>query len=139
MRNRLMVTLAAAAAGVALSAGSAQASPPEHDQDPPIRTEWMPCGMEDDVVRNCVWDAKHRGNGKGNSFVAGRSARIWVLPHHIAHYLVVGNNSMGSYNACVTPVSADPTSCIWEESVWLGREGNDWQIPASVGRYLLSR
>ena len=130
----MIAGLAALALGLTLATG------PAHDQDPPIRTEWMPCAMEDaEPEFNCVWDAKHEGNGIGNSFFAGREGRIWVLPHHIAHYLIVGNNSMGSYNACVTPVGPDPTNCIWEESVWLGREGNDWQIPASVGRYLLSR
>jgi len=105
------------------------------DQNPPIRTEWMPCGQEDDL--NCVWDARERGNGEGHSFFVAKSGRQWPLPHHIAHTLVWGE-PLRDYVACEWPVDADPTSCIWEESVWLNRYGNDWQIPSSVGRYLLS-
>lgn len=28
-----------------------------------------PCRTEDQVRPNCYWDAKHRGNGRGTSFV----------------------------------------------------------------------
>jgi hypothetical protein len=52
------------------------------------RTEYMPCDQEDSV--NCVWDAKHMGNGTGKSFFVGENGRVWYLPHHIAHYLIYG-------------------------------------------------
>ncbi len=52
------------------------------------RTEYMPCGTEDSV--NCVWDARHAGNGQGRSFFVGRDGNVTYLPHHIAHYLVFG-------------------------------------------------
>lgn len=42
----------------------------------------------------CVWDARHMGNGFGDSFVAYRSAgadpRIWYVSHRRAHRLMVG-------------------------------------------------
>ena len=50
------------------------------------RTEYMPCEQEDQT--NCVWDARHEGNGMGQSFFTGRDGRVWDLPHHIAHYLI---------------------------------------------------
>lgn len=54
--------------------------------DNPPRTEYMPCQTEDQ--HNCVWDARHEGNGMGQSFFSGKSGRVWLLPHHIAHYLL---------------------------------------------------
>jgi len=50
------------------------------------RTEYMPCGYEDSV--NCVWDAKHMGNGTGMSYFAGKDGKVYRLPHHIAHALL---------------------------------------------------
>lgn len=59
----------------------------------PPRTEYMPCSNADEAgdeqgPRNCVHDARHSGNGMGNSFFVGNGGRIWPLPHHIAHYLL---------------------------------------------------
>lgn len=122
---------------VVLHVAPADAATP-HDQNPPVRTEWLPCGQEDSP-RTCVWDALHRGNSEGMSFYIGRDGRAWPLPHHIAHYLIHGDSHRSPYVACETPVEADPTSCIWEETVWLGRYGDDTVIPHSVARYLLSR
>lgn len=130
--------LAALAGGLALSIGLAAPANAATDQDPPIRTEWMPCQFDEGAVRNCVWDAQHEGNGLGNSFFASQKGRIWVIPHHIAHYLINGNNARGEYFACPYDGSIT-TDCIWEERVWLGRSGNDTPIPANIGRYLLSR
>ena len=48
--------------------------------------EYVPCGQEDDL--DCVWDARHRGNGMGRSFYVGVYGQQWDLPHHIAHYLL---------------------------------------------------
>ena len=50
------------------------------------RTEYMPCAQEDQA--NCVWDARHQGNGEGQSFFTGRDGVTHYLPHHIAHYLL---------------------------------------------------
>lgn len=134
MRRGLAAVVLAA---VALVAAPAQAGT---DQNPPIRTEWMPCSNDEPpATGSCVWDAQHQGNGQGQSLYIGREGKVWPLPHHIAHYLINGNNARGEYFACETPVSSDPTSCIWEETVWLGRSGNDTVIPHSVARYLLSR
>lgn len=42
----------------------------------------------------CVWDARHMGNGYGDSFVAFRQEsgdpRIWYVSHRRAHRLMVG-------------------------------------------------
>lgn len=128
--------LTAFAGAIVLSIGLAgTANAASTDQNPPIRTEWMPCGAED--ARSCVWDADHRGNGLGASTYTSYKGRVWKIPHHIAHALLYGDSHRSPYRACETPVSSDPVSCIWEERVWLGREGNDTLIPASIGRYLL--
>ena len=50
------------------------------------RTEYMPCAYEDS--NNCVWDAKHMGNGTGQSYFAGVDGKVYPLPHHIAHHLL---------------------------------------------------
>ena len=118
---------------IALSVGIA--APAHSAGTDPIRTEWKPCSFEDG--RNCVWDARHSGNGEGQSFFFSRRGRVWPLPHHIAHTLITGQ-PLRDYRACPTPVSSDPVLCIWEERVWLNRSGDDWPIPVSVGRYLLS-
>lgn len=52
------------------------------------RTEWLPCGAED--ARSCVWDARHQGNGLGQSTYTANDGRVFPIPHHIAHYLVNG-------------------------------------------------
>jgi hypothetical protein len=46
------------------------------------------CANEDS--KDCVWDARHRGNGMGQSFYTGtgRSPNLWYLPHHVAHFLL---------------------------------------------------
>lgn len=42
-----------------------------------------PCKFEDS--HSCVWDAKHRGNGKGRSFIANGEGDIKYVSHRIAH------------------------------------------------------
>lgn len=53
---------------------------------------WKPCPTEDATTR-CVWDARHMGNGKGDSFVVtrrdGHAVRT-VVSHSKAHYLLTG-------------------------------------------------
>lgn len=43
------------------------------------------CPTEDST--NCVWDAKHRGNGKGRSYIAFADGTILPIRHHWAHKL----------------------------------------------------
>lgn len=42
------------------------------------------CKYEDS--RNCVWDAKHRGNGQGRSFI-NRNGKVTFISHRAAHAL----------------------------------------------------
>lgn len=47
---------------------------------------WKPCKYEDS--KNCVWDAKHRGNGKGRSFICSKKGKITFISHKRAHRLL---------------------------------------------------
>lgn len=38
-----------------------------------------------DGPRHCIHDARHSGNGLGNSFYVNRRGGVWLLPHRIAH------------------------------------------------------
>jgi len=64
------------------------AIPTAHASAP--RTEFMPCGYEDSV--NCVWDAKHMGNGEGKSFFTKENGKSVRIPHSIAHFLIYGDS-----------------------------------------------
>jgi hypothetical protein len=46
-----------------------------------------PCRFEDGPGP-CVWDAKHRGNGRGDSFIVRRDGRIVYISHRRAHRIV---------------------------------------------------
>ena len=46
---------------------------------------YIPCEYEDS--NNCVWDAKHMGNGEGRSFIATSKGKVIFLPHRAAHAL----------------------------------------------------
>ena len=60
---------------------------------PAPRVEFMPCpNDEGDGNSNCVWDAKHLGNGEGHSFFVNRQGVTTRIPHHIAHYLIFGGS-----------------------------------------------
>lgn len=48
--------------------------------------EYFPCATEDS--KDCVWDARHEGNGMGQPFYSGVKGHVWELPHHIAHFLL---------------------------------------------------
>lgn len=48
----------------------------------------QPCEFEDS--RDCVWDAKHMGNGKGDSFKVGPRGHVTDLTHRRAHRLLYG-------------------------------------------------
>jgi hypothetical protein len=61
---------------------------PVRDHAPVIRTEWMPCGAEDD--NGCVWAARTRGNHLGRSWFANQRGRVFVIPHVMAETLIYG-------------------------------------------------
>ena len=48
--------------------------------------DWAPCKYEDSI--NCVWDAKHMGNGEGRSFKVSKAGNITYLTHRRAHHLL---------------------------------------------------
>lgn len=48
---------------------------------------WQPCPNDSDSV-NCVWDARHMGNGTGHSYLATRKGRIVYISHRRAHHLL---------------------------------------------------
>ena len=50
--------------------------------------EYAPCAYEDS--NNCVWDARHMGNGTGRSYVAKPDGRVIYVSHARAHYLLTG-------------------------------------------------
>lgn len=52
------------------------------------RTEYMPCATDTNDQTNCIWDAKHEGNGMGHSFFVRKDGTILYLDHHIAHALL---------------------------------------------------
>jgi hypothetical protein len=80
------VVVVPAVGAIVVTAPNAHAAP--LDRPPVIRTEWMPCGTEDD--NGCVWTARLRGNGFGSSFYANKHGRVFVLPHVMAETLVHG-------------------------------------------------
>lgn len=49
---------------------------------------YVSCPTEDS--KDCVWDARHRGNGMGQPLYigSGDDPHEWTLPHHIAHELL---------------------------------------------------
>lgn len=46
---------------------------------------WVPCEYEDSI--GCVWDARHMGNGVGDSFFANRSG-VHYISHARAHSML---------------------------------------------------
>lgn len=49
--------------------------------------EWVPCEYEDSV--DCVWDARHMGNGFGQSFKVGPKGHVTYISHRRAHHLLM--------------------------------------------------
>lgn len=75
--------LLAAGALAAILAGGAQATGyADH-----TRLAWKPCASED-APGPCVWDARHRGNGVGQSFLVTRTGEVRYVSHTRAHRLV---------------------------------------------------
>lgn len=60
------------------------------DADSAPHLEYRACSTDEgpDGDLDCVWDARHQGNGLGNSLYVGPGGKVTILPHHIAHYLL---------------------------------------------------
>lgn len=52
------------------------------------RVPHRPCKYEDSI--NCVWDARHMGNGIGHSFWTGKHGKVHYISHRRAHHLIFG-------------------------------------------------
>ena len=51
-----------------------------------LQKDWDPCKQEDS--RNCVWDARHMGNGEGRSFLVRKGGKRVFITHRRAHHLI---------------------------------------------------
>lgn len=81
MSKSLYVTAALAGAAVVTSLTA-----------PPVAVPALvpPCPTEDGDgnLPRCAYDATHRGNGEGTSFVTDRSGNTTPVPHWVAHRLL---------------------------------------------------
>lgn len=75
MRRIIEIIAAIAIVSASLSATPAHAA-----------KQWKPCKYEDSL--NCVWDARHMGNGHGRSLVAYKSGKIVYISHARAHRML---------------------------------------------------
>lgn len=57
-----------------------------------IRGPHVPCLTDEgpDAQQGCVWDAVHRGNGVGHSFLITPAGRVVRISHARAHALTFG-------------------------------------------------
>ena len=94
MKNKAITWMTGVAFGACLATGSmvvASAQTPvqaEYEAATPVVfvTKHMDrCKTEDSV--NCVWDAKHMGNGKGHSFKVDKNGKRVFISHKKAHQL----------------------------------------------------
>lgn len=56
----------------------------------PFSVTVVPCKTDeagDPRKRPCVWDARHQGNGRGQSFIVWRNGSVKEISHTRAHYL----------------------------------------------------
>lgn len=53
----------------------------------PTADRTPPCQYEDGPGR-CVWDARHMGNGEGDSFVMHKDGSVNYVTHRRAHRLM---------------------------------------------------
>lgn len=68
--------------------GIAHAVPADASKGHPGLPKRDACVYEDSV--DCVWDARHMGNGEGKSFRVGPKGTVTYIPHGRAHRLVFG-------------------------------------------------
>lgn len=109
--------------GMVLTAGEADAH-----RDVPRKAR--ACKYEDAPKGNCVWDARHRGNGIGRSFYVDKRGKQTFITHRKAHRMVKAwRNSARyevhrnwQYGAIVTPYVPE-----WEQNDPQPFTGDDWQ------------
>lgn len=98
MRHYAISTLLALALGFGLAAGAvnlAVSVVPAHAARPdPVFPRGLPHAVTEDAcdaeVRRCVWDARHRGNGRGKSYILTRHRGDFLVKyvtHKRAHRL----------------------------------------------------
>ena len=115
---------------------------PTYGATAPTHKSWTnPCQHEDGPGP-CVWDARERGNGKGNSYLINSSGLVREVPHRVARVLITKQT-----RPWVTPCLNEdgPGPCIWNargmgnghgESYILRRDGRQQPIPHRVARVL---
>lgn len=77
MAARLIALLAAALVASVLTAS-------------PAAAYWKACKNDEPVGGPCVWDAKHMGNGTGQSFKVRSNGTVVNLTHRQAHGHIYG-------------------------------------------------
>ena len=83
--------LATAAIVTMFAGGMAVATADRADAAKPDPHRMAACAAEDGgPVLPCVWDARHRGNGAGRSFVVRRDESVRYVTHRRAHKLTHG-------------------------------------------------
>jgi hypothetical protein len=80
---------------IALMAGMIFGSSAPADAAPPAGLH-RPCQYEDS--NNCVWDARHMGNGAGRSFGVDGAGHIHYITHHRAHMMIFCHMGMADPN-----------------------------------------
>jgi hypothetical protein len=94
MRNALLnmtTALMIGAGGLAAGSLAVQVAMPAPAQAASVVPDSVrvPCQQEDS--NGCVWDARHMGNGYGDSFRVTRAGRVIYISHHRAHALLRGD------------------------------------------------
>lgn len=87
-------------------------------------TRWVQvdaCANDEWVGTPCVWDARHQGNGKGDSLRYFKGGKVKVITHHRAHRLQEGFE---------VPIW-DP--CRWNGVRWNAPCVHDSRHPVSTG------
>lgn len=141
--KRTIITIGMAVIGSMLTA-------PAHAADVPWT--WGPCQTEDQTTR-CVWDAKHMGNGEGQSFFVTRNGTRVKVRHQRAHRMLKRGEFhrevlAGSYEECLYTGQWNPP-CVWDNEHSQGADlyTNDWsyiladrpaqRLPHRIAHYAL--
>lgn len=112
--------------------------------DPAQASEgYLDCLSEDS--RNCAYDSQHQPKYSNDwapwNFYVGGTGKVWRLPHHLAHTLILGSDTV--YRACPTE---DSIGCVWRanvrgnqqgDSFWTGWHGRVWPIPHHIAAELV--
>jgi hypothetical protein len=101
---RKTVTTALAVAAFAVTPVAPAHADPAGSARPCVTDE----AGEGQPVVPCVWDARHRGNGKGRSFKVRADRTLVYVTHYRAHRLLFGTCSRdGVKRACPDRVIMD--------------------------------